>query len=393
MNEETQIEEDQSTESVAAEGLIDPSSLSDADIENMDLENLDISKYDFGNEDVFDNNSIDPDTDSDFDVDSKESNEEDNDTAEDPDDVPDRDDADTDTGDSEQPVEDGELDSDNEDETVNPSEDITAENFMQLVTAPFKANGDEMQIRTPEEAIQLMKMGAGFTRKMQAIAPVRKMGTMLTREGITEQDLSLLIDVHKGDKTAIAKLLADKKFDTEYFDSEDQPEYQEKDYSVTDTELTLDDELDNIKSSPSYARTIDVVTNQWDQASKVYVGNNPKAISIINDQIEAGIYDVINAEASRQKALGGLTGMSDIEAYYTVGKELQSAGKLDEFANSKTNSSETDRKPAEKLKARKKAASSVKGKVPAKKQDLSQVNPFLMSDEDFEKTYGHIMPH
>src|SRR5574344_1636015 len=42
--------------------------------------------------------------------------------------------------------------------------------FHDQVMAPFQANGKTIQLRSVDEAIQLMQQGANYTRKMQAIA-------------------------------------------------------------------------------------------------------------------------------------------------------------------------------------------------------------------------------
>ena len=76
--------------------------------------------------------------------------------------------------------------------------------FYEMVTKPIKANGKTVEIRTPEEAIKLMQMGANYTRKMQDIAPHRKVIMMLEDNGLLDTDkLSFLIDLEKMNPDAI----------------------------------------------------------------------------------------------------------------------------------------------------------------------------------------------
>ncbi len=55
------------------------------------------------------------------------------------------------------------------------------------VMAPLKANGKTIDIKSPEELIQLAQMGANYTRKMQAIAPHRKVLLMLENNGLLDE--------------------------------------------------------------------------------------------------------------------------------------------------------------------------------------------------------------
>lgn len=52
-----------------------------------------------------------------------------------------------------------------------------------------------MQVNSVDEAIQLMQMGANYTRKMQELQPHRKTLLMLENNGLLDEGkLSFLID-------------------------------------------------------------------------------------------------------------------------------------------------------------------------------------------------------
>ena len=100
-----------------------------------------------------------------------------------------------------------------------PSQDaqqpqINYKDVVEQIFAPFKANGKEIAPRTVEDVVQLMQMGANYTKKMQSIAPMRKAVESLSNAGIdSEEKLSYLIDLYKGDKEAIKQLLKNNQID------------------------------------------------------------------------------------------------------------------------------------------------------------------------------------
>ena len=56
------------------------------------------------------------------------------------------------------------------------------------IMAPFKANGKMIELRSPEEAVSLMQMGANYTRKMQELQPHRKTLLMLQDNNLLDAE-------------------------------------------------------------------------------------------------------------------------------------------------------------------------------------------------------------
>lgn len=265
----------------------------------------------------------------------------------------------------------------------------SAEDFMKEVTAPFRANGKDMQIDSVEDVRKLMQMGANYNKKMAAIKPNLKYIKMLeNNELLNEESISYLIDLQKKDPSAIKKLLKDSGTNPLEVDLEQEHGYETKDtYTVSDSEVNLDGILDDIRDTDSFDQTIDIVSNKWDSKSKQILVNNPEVIKTINDHVATGIYDKITQVMNRERVLGNLDGMSDIDAYKYVGDAIHEAGGFDDAQQMEQTPS--DEKPAKtvdpKVKARKKAASSTKPTVTKKKKKASDFDPLSMSDEDFEK--------
>ena len=212
-------------------------------------------------------------------------------------------------------------------EVVDTGLDYKAE--YEKILKPFKANGKEIKVDSVDEAIQLMQMGANYSKKMASLKPGLKVLRMLEDNGLMDEaKLSFLIDLEKRKPQAINKLVKDSGIDPLDIDVNDSTEYKPSSYTVDDKELELDAVLEEISSTSAYGRTIDVVSNKWDATSKKVLLSNPTIIKVINEHIEQGIYDQITSVIDKERMLGRLTGLSDLEAYKEVGDALHAQGKF-----------------------------------------------------------------
>jgi hypothetical protein len=261
--------------------------------------------------------------------------------------------------------------------------------------APFKANGRDIKVNSVDEAVTLMQMGANYNKKMAALKPNLKLMKLLERaELLSEEKISFLIDLNRKDPAAINKLVKDSGIDPLDLSAEKASAYKQSTYTVDDREIELDTVLDDIQGTPSYTRTLDIVSTKWDAASKGVIAGNPQLLRVINDHVSSGIYDRIQKEIENERMFGRLVGVSDIEAYRQVGDSLHARGEFNSLAQG---SSQTQTKPAaekvvvqpkpkqvddDKLKDKKRAASSTKSVVADSNSDF---NPLAMSDEEFAK--------
>lgn len=279
------------------------------------------------------------------------------------------------------------------DEDVETTEEIDYKAIYEEVFAPFKANGKQMQVDNVEDVRQLMQMGANYSKKMQALQPNLKILKMLENNGLLDQSkLEFLIDLDKKNPDAIKKLVGDSGIDPLDIDTTD-VKYKPNTYGVSDREVELDGILEEIRDTESFNATIDVVGNKWDEKSKQIIVNEPSIIKTINQHMESGIYQIVSEAVERERVLGRLNGLSDLEAYKQVGDAINARGGFAHLAgeakaqpkviSSPSNVNRAKPTVDPKLASRKKAASSTKSAPSTKKQD--SFNPLSMSDEEFEK--------
>lgn len=202
------------------------------------------------------------------------------------------------------------------------------EAFYKKVMTPFKANGKTVELRTTDEAVQLMQMGANYTRKMQELAPHRKLMLMLENNGLLDEGkLSYLIDLDKKNPAAIQKLVKDAGIDPLEIDTSAEPTYRGGNHRVSDEEMAFTTVLEDLKSTQSGTETLQHINTRWDQASKEVLWNSPELMQVIHSQRDNGIYDVITSEMERRRTLGTIaTNTPFITAYKAIGDELNAAG-------------------------------------------------------------------
>lgn len=265
----------------------------------------------------------------------------------------------------------------------------------EAIMAPFKANGKIMQVKSPEEAIQLMQMGANYTRKMQELQPQRKTLLLLENNGLLDEGkLSYLIDLSKGNPEAIKKLIKESNFDVLNTDFDKESTYQGGNHTVTDEEVNFRTTLDELNSNPVGKETLSIISSTWDQASKEVLWSNPEVMVTINAQRESGIYGRIVAEIDRRRTFGQIQpGTPFLHAYKAVGDDLQNSGAFADLV--KPALAQQAPAPAAQPLAVKAAlpkptgadprvaAAAVHHTAPVKVD--TSINPLAMSDEDFLK--------
>ena len=278
------------------------------------------------------------------------------------------------------------------DDTNGDTQETSTVDFQgayEKIFAPFKANGNEMQVDSVEDVMSLMKMGANYQKKMATIAPNLKIVKMLEKNGLLDSSkLNNLIDLSKKNPAAISKLIKDSGIDPLDIDTDEEVKYTPNDYNVSDKEYMLDEALEGIKDSTTFSETIDVLSNKWDTESKKIISDNPRIISIIDEHMQNGVYAEVNKLVAKERALGRLEGVADVTAYEQAASYLASTGVLNSgntVAPTPTKSDVSSKTKAQddaKLSNKRKAAASTKT---SSKPTTSSPDYLKMTDDEFMK--------
>ena len=252
------------------------------------------------------------------------------------------------------------------------------------IFAPFKANGKEIQVRSADEVIQLMQMGANYNKKMAGIKEQLPILKLLERNDLLDQKkLSYAIDLLNGDQAAIAKLLKDSEIDLYDIDEDSADTYVPTTKGVTPQELALAEVIEDLRDTDAYNRTISVATELWDGPSQQFIVENPDILRVINQHISSGIFDTVWEEVERQQVLGKLDNLNSLEAYKVIGDHLNEQGVLG-GTNPKKAKRSAKEEQEERARRKKQATQRPKGAA-GRKRNKDVINPLSLSDEEFEK--------
>lgn len=260
---------------------------------------------------------------------------------------------------------------------------VNYEERYKQIMAPFKANGKEIKLDNPDDAIKLMQMGANYTKKLQALQPNLKLLKMLENQGLLDEGkLNNLIDIHRRNPKAIQQLVKDSGIDPLEIDTTQDSGYVPGNHAVSEQELQFSNILDDVTATQEGADIVVAIDKQWDDASKQAIYKEPQILNHLLNQKQAGIYDQIVTEVEKQRMLGNLVNVPFIHAYHTVGQQLaaqkQAAVPTKTVLETRTAKPKSATVNADKARA----ASPTKA---APKSIKQVINPLEMSDEDFLK--------
>lgn len=299
------------------------------------------------------------------------------------------------------------------------AEEVDYKSAYERIMAPFKANGRMIKMDSPDEAIQLMQMGANYTKKIQALQPGLKVLRMLENHGLLDENkLSYLIDLSRKDPAAVKKLVKESGVDPMDIDTSKDPGYKPGNYQVSDEEMAFTNLIRDVGSEQGGRELLQSIQKTWDKRSKDAILKDPDILRVVNEQRINGIYAQINAEIDRRRMIGKIPKTTPfLEAYRVVGEEMQRSGALSGPAANPQTSQPTSsaRQPApvntgdkgaggnrrvvdQRVAPRKpSAAANVSDRVraasaapasSAKPGGKSDFNPLAMSDEDFNKAFA-----
>ena len=272
--------------------------------------------------------------------------------------------------------------------------------FHDQVMAPFQANGKTIQLRSVDEAVQLMQQGANYTRKMQAIAPHRKVLMMLENNGLLDESkLSRLIDLEKKNPDAIRALVKEAGIDPLDIDVHEESTYTPGNHAVPDEAIAFQTTLDEVSSTPDGQETVRQITASWDPESKAELWKDPSILGTIHQQRISGVYDRVVAEIERQRTIGAIpANVSLLNAYRVIGERMTQAGAFQDLVAAQQAAQHpavqhpvatrvASAKPAVTNSGKVSAAAPTRTATPRRAEAF--INPLAMSDDEFMKQFAN----
>lgn len=202
----------------------------------------------------------------------------------------------------------------NDDKSVTPNDsedkDIQSEESEKqtnpLETYKIKANGETYDF-TVEDLVKLAPQALDYTKKMQTLAPFRRIVNTLEEHKISEADINQLIEMKKGDKVAISKFLKDinlSNLDLGIVSEDEVTKYKPNSYGKNLTPLGEVVESSRFQSHPRHQ---DIVTlfDTLDRRSQDFISQNPNIMFNFLEDIDNGVYEQILSQAKKNALLSG----------------------------------------------------------------------------------------
>lgn len=210
-------------------------------------------------------------------------------------------------------------DEDSDEDEVPSSDEAEDDDEEERPVQPhkFRANGKDYEFSSEEIVDQFPRIfgqAMDYTKKMQTIKPWRKTIDAIESAELNHDDVSLMIDVLKGDKDAITEVLKRTGTDTLDLDTDADSTYVAKDYGRDASALAINDVVNDISRDVEYATTHNILSKDWDEKSWLTMADNPEMIRLLHTDVKSGMYDTLQPIAEKLKVFDG-SKQSDIDYY------------------------------------------------------------------------------
>ena len=263
-------------------------------------------------------------------------------------------------------------------EPVANNEDSTPES---VATTPdtlykIKANGKEFEM-TLDELKQTASKGMDYLKKTTALKPYRTMIAAMEENKVSPEDINLLIDLKKGNKEAIAKLIKENKVDV--YDLPEANDYKPQEYRQSETALDMKEVLNTISKDTEFSRTSEIYA-AFDDQTKAFLNEDPSRIAGLHNDIKTGVFDKVLPLAEKKAMIDGYNAPF-LQYYLQAGQEILNAN------NRPIQTEQKQYVPPENR------ANKIAAGLPSSRADKKSVIDYLdeeISDEDYKEWYSRL---
>lgn len=263
-------------------------------------------------------------------------------------------------------------------EPVANNEDSTPES---VATTPdtlykIKANGKEFEM-TLDELKQTASKGMDYLKKTTALKPYRTMIAAMQENKVSPEDINLLIDLKKGNKEAIAKLIKENEVDV--YDLPEANDYRPREYRQSEAALDVKEVLSTISKDAEFSRTSEIYA-AFDEQTKAFLNEDPSRIVGLHNDIKTGVFDKVLPLAEKKAMIDGYNAPF-LQYYLQAGQEILNAN------NRPIQTEQKQYVPPENR------ANKIAAGLPSSRGDKKTVIDYLdeeISDEDFKEWYSKL---
>ena len=231
----------------------------------------------------------------------------------------------------EEPAPTEEIDDEDDSEANESKQDSSAgddespSDWHSLSGLNLEVNGTKIKLDTPQEAEALIKRGIEYNTRINELRTAEQAFETLKAHKLNDPDtLNLMIECRKGNKEAIAKLLADTGVDPFDLQVEESKEYTPDNHQISAESIKLDKVLDQVSKLPKGLDVITMVGNDpvWstDGSAELIGSQAPEMLTELAKHKESGVFDEVMNVVTKERAVDNATlrGVCNAQAYGMV---------------------------------------------------------------------------
>lgn len=204
-------------------------------------------------------------------------------------------------------------------EEQSENTELSAEEFRELLTKPFKASGREVVFKDPQDILRLMQQGFDYQKKMAGFKPQKRIIKTLEQHGLLDEaKLNQLIELSQGKPEAVAQFLKDRNIDTyELPDVEEKP-HQYGNYMVDDQRIDFEEKVNELRGS-QYGNAVLSFVNSLPDEDFATIFSNQSILDDLTFHAQSGLLDDALNQLAADRAVGKVpSDMSALDAYNAI---------------------------------------------------------------------------
>ena len=199
--------------------------------------------------------------------------------------------------------------------------------FYESVTQEYKANGQvHPGVKDPEKFIKALQMATDYANKTAALKPVMRKAKLL--EGLSDEDLTEMLEFKKGNPEVIKKALKQHNIDPMLVDLEN-INYQPHSVVPTSEQVEFQTTIDTLaKDHELFSKLDTVVMNQLDEKSKSQLlSGDGSFLKALAEEMKIGRFDIVMPMVQQNKLFNPekFYGMTDLDIYITLAEQYEAS--------------------------------------------------------------------
>ena len=199
--------------------------------------------------------------------------------------------------------------------------------FYESVTQEYKANGQvHPGVKDPEKFIKALQMATDYANKTAALKPIVRKAKLL--EGLSDEDLTEMLEFKKGNPEVIKKALKQHNIDPMLVDLEN-INYQPHSVVPTSEQVEFQTTIDTLaKDHELFSKLDTVVMNQLDEKSKSQLlSGDGSFLKALAEEMKIGRFDIVMPMVQQNKLFNPekFYGMTDLDIYITLAEQYEAS--------------------------------------------------------------------